>query len=284
MTQITLHQLDGPSSTEQASAIAVASIIDAQAIANDINGRQGALGVDHVYADGTKAALEITSHAGEGVRQRDGIIVADGNQWGAPGEWTWNVRVANPRNIPEIRVKYRIIILALEARGIQNSMGLNPRDVPPLPGELKWAAFSGIKFLCLPQDPTREHVVYVMPEGVGGVVDKRLTGLTDAISAVLAEGCVQHHLAKPRQSDHAEGHLFGGLYEGAIPFAPAGGLIDPNVDLPECEPPSLPEFIDRLWIISNFSHVLIEVRDGEWRFHDLDALNSHLSSGGENEQ
>lgn len=277
-------QLDGLSSTEQASAIDVASIVDAQAIANDISGREGAVDVELVYADGTKAALEITSHAGEGVRQRDGIHAADGNQWDAPGEWTWNVRVATPRVMPELRVKYRSIILAPEARGIQSSMGLNPRDMSALPDELKWAAFSGIKFLCLSQDPTREHVFYVMPEGVDGVVEKRLAGLTDAISAVLAEDNVQRHLAKLRRSDRAGRHLSVGLYGGVIALAQAEGLIDPDVDLPECEPPSLPVFIDRLWFISNFSHILIEIRDGEWRFHDLDALDSHLSSGGEDEQ
>lgn len=274
-----MHQVDGLSSTEQAAAVAVASVVGARAVAHDVNGRQGAFDVELIYPDGAKAALEITSHAGDGIRQRDNILATDDNQWEAPGQWTWDIRVANPQMIPELRSRYRRIILAMEARGLRDSRSLNPLGVSPLSDDLNWVAQSSINFSCLSQDPTRERIVYVMPEGTGGSVDKQLSGLAGAVSIVLAEDNLQRHAEKLRRSDHAEKHLFVALYEGAIPFAQAAGLMRPAVDLPECLTPRLPDGITHLWFISTYSHTLVEIRDSQWNFHDLDALNSQPSTG-----
>lgn len=274
-----IHELDGLAPTEQAAAIAVATIVGARARAHDVDGRQGAVDVELVYPNTAVAALEITSHAGDGVRQRDGILAADDNQWEAPGHLTWDIRVSDPQIIPELRARYRRIILELEARGKTNSYGLNPWDVPPLPDDLKWLAVSGLTFWALSQDPSREHVVYVMPEGTGGSIDKRLSGLADAISSVLAEDNQQRHILKLLRSPRDEKHLFVGLHEGAIPFAQAAGLISPDVDLPECAPPELPEGLNHLWLVSTFSHKLVEVHAGQWRLHDLDSLDAASTSG-----
>ncbi|WP_124259346.1 hypothetical protein [Rhodococcus ruber] len=267
------HELNGLSRHEQAAAVAIAAVLGAQARSYDVDGRQGVVDVELMYPGGSTAALEITSHAGEGIRQRDSLLAASDHQWEAPGSWTWDIRVASPRIIPELQERYQRIILLLEQRGMTDTRLLRPWSVRDLPDDLQWVARSGVSFWSLSEDPAREHVVYLHPEGTGGVVDRQLTGLAEAISDILAADNQQSRIEKLLRSPHGDKHLFIALHEGALPFAQAVGLMRPEVELPVCAPPTLPVGITHLWFISTFSHTLVEVHGGRWHFHKIDGAD-----------
>lgn len=261
-----LHKLaDG----ERAAAIAIASRVGATARAHDIDGRQGAVDVELVYPDGSVAALEVSSCAGQGVRQRDSLLAADGNEWPAPGAATWDIRVGSPETIPELRVRYGRIIRALEQHGM-TSVDLPHRSASPSElADLEWLESTDVTFSRMSTRSGREPVVYVLPHGASGMVDDQLVGLGDAVVMLLQQPNQLRHIEKLRRSGCRETHLFLVLHEGALPFAQMSALMGRVKNLPECSAPPLPGGLTHLWFVSVYSHVLVETSGRTWRFHDL---------------
>ncbi|MCL2483751.1 MAG: hypothetical protein FWF43_10135 [Propionibacteriaceae bacterium] len=272
------HRLDGLTAVEKAVAVAIADCVGAWAQGWDVpgSGRQGAPDILLHYPDGLIAALEATSDAGPGVRQRDSILrdmPQDSDYpWKSPGRYTWFVSVREPTAIPELRLRYKGIVEGLEQLGLKDDRSLIPWD-KTLSDDLHWVASHSVSFVCPPSQFPGDKYVIVTPEGWDGTIDKRLTGLADAMTAVLSRPVLADHVAKLRRwepgSPGLERHLFVGLHQGALPYAQAGGLISLAEGLvaPDCEPPTLPEGITHLWFCSTMSPYLVEVSRGRWTFH-----------------
>ncbi|GAB2991082.1 hypothetical protein [Nocardioides montaniterrae] len=263
------HALDGLDHTEAFGATAVARALGARAVAHDDGSRPRMHDVWLAYEDGRRAALEITSHSGPGIRQRDALIAADNHQWQAPGNGTWTINVPTPGVIPELRAKFQSIIRWCEEHGLTSTAYLDEFSVQ-LPVDVRWAVRSGCHFwgYFLPEAGDHEAIVYVLPAATGGAVDERLEGLSEALSAVLAESNQRDHIAKVIDSGAAETHLFIAFGEGGLPFEQAAGLHG-RVEAIDCEPPLLPAGLAGLWFVGSFSHTLVGVVDARWQLHQL---------------
>ncbi len=69
------------------------------------------------YPDRRRAVLEVTSHAGEGVRQNYAVLGRDRWTWPNPGKWFWSADVGNPRDIPRLRQVLRRTDPVVRGRG-----------------------------------------------------------------------------------------------------------------------------------------------------------------------
>jgi len=266
------HDVADLKAEERRPAIAVARRVGAIARANDIKGAQGVFDAALIYPDGRVAALEITGHAGDDIRERDGLLDRDGHEWDAPGAWSWEIALESSAPVPsldDLRRRYANIIMTLEQMGVKSTMTLcpTPWDDPPLPDDVWWALRHKIMFARLARLPAGQNRVYLGSQD-GGTIDKSLDGLGKAIGHLFDDQVVQRHIAKLQRSGCPERHLFIGIFEGGLPFAQRYGLVDWEGGPPACQPPTLPPGLTHLWIQS--SHWLIEITDGKWTFHALD--------------
>ena len=257
---------------EWAAGLLVSRCVGAFPEAYDVNGRQGAVDIVMTYPDGHEAALEITSHAGEGVRQRDSLLAKEGNQWKAPGWRSWFATVPNPQAVSDLWSHYPGVVLALEEMGAANSTVLYDRDPSTLSDDLAWLLRSDVSLHAVTEGTASEPKVYLLPSSDAGFVDADLTGLPKAVAAILAESNQQRHIDKLLSSQWAEKHLFIALYEGGLPFSLEVALMDERVDAPTGEPTILPAGITHLWLASRFSPHLIEIHGERWTFHPMEDL------------
>jgi hypothetical protein len=91
---------------------------DVTAEPNDHSGRQGAVDFLLHYPDGHDAAMEVTSAAGEGMRQLYALL-AKHETLPNPGTWTWSGSIEHPRDLPELVERCGRIIEYCEANGIE---------------------------------------------------------------------------------------------------------------------------------------------------------------------
>ncbi|MFT0847305.1 hypothetical protein VR010_06050 [Actinomycetaceae bacterium L2_0104] len=257
---------------EWAAGLLVCRCVGASPKAYDINGRQGAVDIVMTYPDGHEAALEITSHVGEGVRQRDSLLAKEGNQWKAPGRRSWFATVPNPQAVSELWSHYPDVVLELEEMGAEDSAVLYSRDPATLSGDLAWLLRSDVSLHAVTERTASAPKVYLLPSPEAGLVDTSLADLPEAVAAILAESNQQRHIDKLLSSRWAEKHLFIALYEGGLPFSLEVALMDERADAPTGESTILPAGITHLWLAPRFSPHLIEIHGERWTFHPMEDL------------
>jgi hypothetical protein len=259
--------LFGLSSQEKFAAIVVATAVGARAEAYDVRGRQRAVDVRLTYPDGREAALEVTSQAGVGVQQRNALTR---DEVPNPGKWTWSISIGDVEDLPELLDRYARIITTSEALGISHPSRLYSRHLPSL--DFEWLMESSVSMSGMPDVPadqkTNRQTIRILPLGDGGGVDHLLEGLPGAIAALLALPNQLRHVDKLRASGFEETHLFLALDEGSLPFAQRAGLVARPTAIP-CEDFVLPEGLNYLWFVSDFSHALYGYGPGGWRLHAI---------------
>ena len=209
-------RLAGLRKEERFAGVAVERATGATAHAFDVGARQGAVDVELTYPDGRRAALEVTSHAGEGVRQTYAVLERDGYSWPNPGQWFWSADVGNPADIPRLRQCYAELILLCEAEEV-----VWPHDMSWLwHGDreaLRWLVReSSCRLWGNPDIPSRGHGVMVTPSGSGGAVDTELASLNAEIERVLSLPVMARHVEKVGRADAEEHHIFVNLGPGSV--------------------------------------------------------------------
>ena len=217
---------------EWAAGLLVSRCVGASPRAYDIDGRQGAVDVVMMYPDGHEAALEITSHAGEGVRQRDSLLAKKGYGWMAPGRHSWFATVPTPQAVSELWSHYEGSLLALEEMGAVSSTVLYGADPATLSDDLVWLLESDVSLHAVTERTAPAPKVYLLPSAEAGLVDTSLADLPEAVAAILAENNQQRHIDKLLSSQWAEKHLFVALYEGSLPLWLEVALMDERIEAP----------------------------------------------------
>lgn len=265
-------RLAGLSQSERFAAIAVERATGAIAIAHDVDGRQGAYDIALIYSDGRTAAVEVTSHAGGGQRQLEGLLARENFQWPNPGEWAWFIQVSDPAEIPFLREVYAYVIALCEQHGAARPSVLAwPLRTDPA---LRWLQDSTVSMNGHPDVPAVEgdrlRPVYIMPRGDGGTIDHDLLGLDEAVTELLSVPTVAKRVAKVSTAETDERHLFVSVDSSGLPFPVSSALMGRPERLPTTSTLTAPPPLSHLWLAPRFTHVLLGwTVTGGWQAYDV---------------
>lgn len=266
-------RLAGLSQPERFAAIAVERATGATATAHDVGGRQGAYDLALTYDDGRTGAVEVTSHAGTGRRQLEGLLGQDDFAWENHGRWAWSASVSDPADLPRLREVYARLIGLCEQYGAARP-DLLPWDVRYADLDACWLETSTVPLFGSPDVPAvegeRRRPVYVMPDGNGGVIDEDLAGLDRAVADLLAVPTVARRVAKVSKAETDERHLFVAVDTSGLPFSVASALMGRPERLPTTSAMVLPGRLTHLWLAPRYLHVLLGwTVNGGWQSHDV---------------
>ena len=251
------RRLHGLLPDEAVAALLVERATGARARAHDINGRQGAYDVALTYPDGRRAALEVTTIARPGIRERGVLLGRSRSAWPNPGRRGWGLVLGTPAEIPRLRAVYARAITACEALGAPDPAAL-PADVLDADPELRWLAEeSQSSLVSVPPAATggtgARHVI-VTPRPAGTDVDSRLAALPDAVSRLLVVPHVARRVAKVAAAAGVdERHLLVGIGEGGLPDAVYRALSGPVAALPHEDPVLDEPRLTHLWLTTDWS-------------------------------
>lgn len=261
------HMVAGLKNIEEAAlAVAVADAMGATAIAHDVGGSQGLVDALLKYPDGRTAALEVTSHAGTGVHQRDGVLASHGRKLSAPGEWAWVAHLESVTHLPEFKQKVASIATYCEANDIADPERLHSWDARRTPDSAWLLDQADIRLRALPE--ASAPAIHLLPAGRGSRVDETLEGLPTALAEVLAHENQVRHIAKLNRCDQDERHLCVRIREGGLPDAVAAALFG-KVDSIPLAPIPLPAEIAGLWFVALWSSSVCGVSRDGWTVADV---------------
>lgn len=252
-----IGRLDGLTAGEKFAAVVVERATGARAAAHDVGGKQGAYDVHLTYPDGRCGALEVTTHAGPGVQQMEALLGGEDWTWPNPGEWWWTASVDDVRELPRLRAAYGHVILLCEAAGVDRPSGL-PRAVREADPDVRWLVHeSSCRLTGHPTVPARpgdgrERGVMVTPSGAGAMVDRRLTGLPAAVTALLAVDHIARRAAKVCRAATDERHLFVGIGNGGLPDPLYIALVGVMPGALPVEAPTAPDGLTHLWLTTGW--------------------------------
>lgn len=251
------RRLDGLLPDETVAALLVERATGARARAHDIDGRQGAYDVALTYPDGRRAALEVTTNARPGIRERGVLLGRSRSAWPNPGRLGWSIVLGTPAEIPRLRAVYARAITTCEALGAADPASL-PADVLDADPELRWLADgSASSLVAVPHGgphSTRPRHVTVTPRPAGTDVDSRLAALPDAVSRLLLVPHVARRVAKVASATGVdERHLLVGVGEGGLPDAVYRALSAPVAALPHEDPVLEEPRLTHLWLTTDWS-------------------------------
>lgn len=116
----------------------------------------------------------------------------------------------------------------------------------------------------------RRRLVYVMPDGNGGVIDEDLAGLDRAVADLLAVPTGARRVAKVSKAETDERHLFVAVDTSGPPFSVASALMGRPERLPTTSTMVLPGRLTHLWLAPRYLHVLLGwTANGGWQSHDV---------------
>ncbi|MGX1976899.1 hypothetical protein [Streptomyces kronopolitis] len=221
-----------------------------------------------ILQTGRRAAFEVTRLAADGAQQTDSILSKDGNSWPSPGRWWWSIQVGSPGDIPRLRECYARIALLCEEAEVDRPEVLwrSTHD----DADLSWLVEdSSSQMFGYPHVPSVEggakRDVMVVPSARGGMVDRSLSGLGEALSSEFRRPYMAKHLAKVGRAEADERHLFIPIHYSALPFEVADALMVGTV-LPT-DPPPLPPEVTHLWLAPQFSRRVLLWAPGGWQQH-----------------
>lgn len=259
--------LDGLDDAERFACRVAERVLGVVAIAHDVVRRQGAVDAFLEYADGRRAAFEVTRLAGnQGALQLEQLLSRDGHAWPLPGKWWGTVSIGSPRDLLRLRDVFRKIVLMCEEVGVAQ------------PEHLRWMADAepDLDLAWLVEDSTvrmRGHpnVSAIAREGVrratiilpplGGFVDETLAGLEAALSTALAAEHIRRRVAKLSRAQAHERHLFVFVDMRDLPFNVADALAFGDA-IPPGPPP----------LMSSGNRVLLAAPDSWIEAHPYDSI------------
>ena len=259
---------DGLPRDERWAGRVVSAVTGADPRPNDIDGVQAAVDITLHYPDGRTGALEVTSRAGVGVKERDAILEATQHRWPNPGVWLWGARLGPTVPLNDLRERYARIIETCERRGVNNPE-LLPWDVQMGDPDLRWLInhpevnFVGYADMA---DSEQPHHFYLMPHFDGGIVDDALDGLNAAVDDLLAVPHIAAHLPKLLTHPADQHHLFVITEPGSIPGSLWIALMAEVTALPATAP-RLPDRLTHLWVTTGLGHLLCATPDDGWTTH-----------------
>lgn len=255
------------SKAEQLACRVAENVTGAVAIPWDIGGRQNAVDAFLNYADGRRAAFEVTrAGTDQAALQLDNLLGREGFEWPLPGAWWWDITITDVRDLPRLRQCYRKIILMCEAINA-------PRpELVRTPSwnvdeDLHWLLVeSSVTFWGHPDVPSRDtfrtRKALVTSGGDGGVVDEALTGLRQALVEAFQVGNLHRHVEKVSRTAADEHHLFVILHENDLDFSVMSALMFDR-SLPP-NPAWLPAGLSHLWLAPAFSSRVLLSAGGVW--------------------
>ena len=253
------------SDEERWAAGAVARATGATPEAHDVGGRQGAVDVTLAYPDGKTGALEVTSHAAEGVRQRDAILGRQGYTWPNPGAWSWFIQFGPQAQITELWHRYKRLIALCEQGGATRP-DLLPWELQRADLDLRWLGENDVTMRGTPIDGRQPSDVAVLPQSFGGFVDEQLAGLPAAVEDLLQVEMVARRVAKLVAHKADEHHLFVLIREGGLPGPQYMALVADADALPAFSP-SMPIGLSHLWLSTGYGPRLLCCSPGGWSDH-----------------
>ncbi|HEU5242511.1 MAG TPA: hypothetical protein VFU25_10870 [Ornithinibacter sp.] len=273
------RRLDGLRADEHTAAVLVEHATGATARAHDVGARQGVHDIDLAYPDGRTAALEVTTHAGSGVRHAPALLGRDRTTWPNPGRWSWTVGIGNPRDIPRLRALYQRAITACEAHEVTTVGGL-PDDVLARDPELRWVVSTSTSTVVGRPEASRNvrahGGVVVLPVHEAARADADLVGLPCAVTELLTVPHVARRAAKVAAVSRVdERHLFVGIGDGGLPAGLYLALARP-VDAVPTDAPEVPEGLSHVWLTTAWSGapLLGWVRGSGWQSHAVERTAS----------
>ena len=237
---------------------------------NDHSGRQGVVDFLLHYPDGRSAAMEVTSAAGEGMRQLYALL-AEHETLPNPGSWTWSASIGHPRDLPELVARCSRIVEYCEAHGIEwPQYAYEHRGNP----DIAWLLTSTASLHGSPDLPkwdaekNRERPLFLTQGGRGGTVNESLSKFADAMNEVVAQDHVQKRVAKLDRSSFDEQHLFLVVDDSAVPFDVHYALMRGEVTPPVA--PKLPGNVTHLWLLITFTPKVLLITAGGLQVFDRD--------------
>lgn len=230
---------------------------------NDHSGRQGAVDFLLHYPDGRDAAMEVTSAAGEGMRQLYALL-ARHETLPNPGTWTWSATIGHPRDLPELLERCSRIIEYCEGNGIARPKHAYEHRGNP---DISWLITSTADLHGSPElpkwdaDKERERPLFLTQRGSGGTVDESLSRFAETVDEVTAQEHVQKRVTKLGRSGYEEQHLFMVIDDTGLPFDVFYGLTRGSVTPPTA--PKLPGTVTHLWLLITFTpKIFLVTNDG----------------------
>lgn len=230
---------------------------------NDHSGRQGVVDFLLHYPDGRQAAMEVTSAAGDGMRQLYALLDRY-ETLPNPGVWTWSATIGHPRDLPELLERCSRVIEYCEGNRIAWPKHAYEHRGNP---DIKWLITSTADLHGSPDLPKwdsatkRERPLFLTQGGSGGTVNESLSRFAETVDEVMAQDHVQKRILKLVRSGYDEQHLFLVIDDTALPFDVFYGLTRGTVTPPKA--PTLPGAVTHLWLLITFTpNVFLVTNDG----------------------
>jgi hypothetical protein len=188
-------------------------VLDAAVDHHDDNSVAGMVDATITYADGTEAALEVTTLGDQAVMQARSLIV--GKHFDVPGaEWAWHATVsAADSRVFEPNVA--ALVLACEREEVGNVRYLDAYD-PDTEALLAWAGEIDLTLIVL-TGHTQKGRVFVASPGAGGFTDHAVPGFCRWLESQCATNrAAIRSVRKLEASGTTKQHLFLRVHQSAL--------------------------------------------------------------------
>jgi hypothetical protein len=226
----------------------------------DDNSEPGMVDATIKYADGTEAALEVTTLGEQAVMQARSLIV--GKHFDVPGaEWAWHAAVsAADSRVFEQNVA--ALVLACEREEVGNVKKLDAFD-PDTEALLRWVEDIDLTLIVMTGHP-RKGRVFVANPAISGFTDNAVTGFSGWLeSACAMSNAALRSVRKLGASGAAEQHLFLRVHESAL----TDGLFMSMTDAQSLPVESLaaPGQVTDVWILAWWMNGVLHWNGAGWR-------------------
>ncbi|MDP9027847.1 MAG: hypothetical protein M3N46_09905, partial [Actinomycetota bacterium] len=213
-------------SLEGYAAAAVERALGARVEARDVLGApQRTVDAEIIYADGSTAALEVTSAETRDIWHLRKLVEGKGST-SAPGRLSWFIR---PQTVDElhqlVRIHERVIELC-EAHGVDWPLNL-PGEVVMGDADLEWIAWSAQLRMSAHPPGERGPRIYWEQRMESAVYSSEAEVIAEGVAAALNDELIVRHLDKLLNDPHDERHLFLVIGSTGLSNAAAFSLIEP---------------------------------------------------------
>jgi hypothetical protein len=210
--------LDGLDLLEVYACKIAEHVLGVSAVANDLPPKQGAVDAYLDYADGRRAAFEVTRLASDSgaMQQLSRLFRGSGSEFhAAPGRWFWTVEIGHPRDLPGIHKTFKGLMLLCEELGVHDPSDLRYEywGDETLRADVEWIASSSVKMYGHPperrfHDLKEVGVVFSGPLVPPAFVRQDKVSLDQALIQIFKLPHIRHRVAKLNKDLANERHLF----------------------------------------------------------------------------
>ena len=212
------------------------------------------------YGDGREAALEVTTIGDPKAIE----MLSKGTELLIPAtRIAWDLRYPVSVRMKDVQRHIPEIICWCDQFGFTDPRRLREGYLS-MPA-MRWYERSGVRLMGMPT-ARRGGVVYVLPEGSGGIVDDELRGLPAWIESQQTAPWFADNRAKLARSGIKELHLFVRVHDTGLPFSLFAGLIDP-IQIRATDPRGMAPLTD-LWLLPPYGQIATRWSSVEgWSVH-----------------